>query len=161
VPHEDNEQDGRIFGNQLSRPPVYVFIEAIKGDKNMTEYYPGRLGWFPVLPIREEIATPSEFNAQGKTFVRTQIPLSPRFVASNYRVQGRSMQKIILDLPPRPPTGRLDLQNRYIMLSARTELAIGRVNPTPRSDSDRDFPYRVEFGLEDLVLRPGSDRTRS
>ena len=73
---------------KLSRPPVSVFVEAINGDKNMTEYYPARPGWFPVFPLTEEMATPSELNALEKTFVQTQIPLSPGFAASDYRVQG-------------------------------------------------------------------------
>ena len=32
-----------------------------------------------------------------------------------------------------------------------TGLATGRVNLMPQSDSNRDFSYQVEFGLEDLV----------
>jgi hypothetical protein len=74
VPHEDDEQGWQNIRKlivKLSRPPVCVFVEAINGVKNMTEYYPGRLRWFPVLPITEEMATPSEFNAAEKTFVRT------------------------------------------------------------------------------------------
>jgi hypothetical protein len=78
------------------------------------------------FPIMEEMAIPSEFNAQEKTFVRTQIPFSPGFAASDYRVQGRGMQKkFILDLR-RPPTGRLDLQNIYVMLSRRRNVKIWR-----------------------------------
>jgi hypothetical protein len=86
-----------------------MFVEAKNADKNMTESYPRRPGWFLVFPIMEEIATPNEFDAQEKTFVRTQIRRSPEFVASDYRVQGRGMQKtIILDLR-QPSTERVDL----------------------------------------------------
>ena len=67
---------------KLSQLLVCVFVEAIlNGDKNIMEYYLARPGWFPVFPLTEEMATPSELNAPEKTFGWTQIPLSPGFAA--------------------------------------------------------------------------------
>ena len=162
VPHEDDEQGWQNIRKpivKLSRPPICVFVEAINGDKNMTEYYPGRPGWFPVFPITEEMATPSEFNAEEKTFVRTQIPLSPGFAASDYRVQGRGMQrKFILDLR-RPPTGRLDLQNIYVMLSRMAkweDLAILR----PYQEDIFDVPPDPHYLNYDRYLKEQDRHTK-
>ena len=45
-----------------------------------------------------------------------QIPLTLGFSHSDFRVQGNGLTNAILDMK-RPPTGRLGLENVYVMLS--------------------------------------------
>lgn len=51
----------------------------------------------------------------GKTFTRTQIPLTHAFALSDHKVQGKGLAKSILDLQ-KPPTGQCALENWYSML---------------------------------------------
>src|SRR5271169_4026737 len=103
MPHEDDEQGWQNIRKpivKLSRPPICVFVEAINGDKNMTEYYPGR-----------------------------------------------------------PPTGRLDLQNIYVMLSTMAkweDLAILR----PYQENIFDVPPDPHYLNYDRYLKEQDKETK-
>ena len=125
VPHPEDHQGWNEIHKQivkLSRPPICVFAELSGTDHSIGEYLPGQPGWFPVMCIKEWMTAPKDFQAgKNKTFYRTQIPLTPAFSMSDYKVQGRGFNmKFIIDLC-RPPDRRLALQNIYVMLSRMTK----------------------------------------
>jgi len=86
------------------------------------------------MPVKQTILIPKEFGGESastqdkKTFDRIQIPLTPGFSMSDFRVQGNGLNKGIFDLK-KPPSGCLRCQNIYVMLSRVTnweDLAILR-----------------------------------
>ena len=88
-------------------------------------------GWFALEPITERIKAPKEWGTT-KLFERTQTPLVPRFAKSDYKVnielygalthkvQGSTMESGFIADIARPPTGRMGLQNLYVILSRAT-----------------------------------------
>jgi PIF1-like helicase len=163
IPDPEDEEGWNNIENpivKLGCPPICVFVELLNGNGDIEEYYPGKRGWFPLLPIKEEIVTPPEFHAHERTFVRTQIPSTPGFSMSDYRVQGRGIsRKFILDLR-RPPTGRLDLQNIYVMLSRMVnweDLAILR----PYQDDIFDIPVNTKYVDYEKYLKERDRETRN
>ena len=47
---------------------------------------------------------------------RTQFPLTPAYACTAYKVQGKTLNKVIIDLKY-PPTGKLDRAYAYVALS--------------------------------------------
>jgi ATP-dependent exoDNAse (exonuclease V) alpha subunit len=98
-----------------------------------------------VVPI---FPTTSRFEytpTAGKMFwvSRTQLPLLPAYAFTDYKAQGRSLKKVIIDL-----NGAMPLQSVYVMLSRATSLSSMAVlrNFNPRtlySNLSQDF--RDEF----------------
>ncbi|EGO28390.1 hypothetical protein SERLADRAFT_346323, partial [Serpula lacrymans var. lacrymans S7.9] len=76
----------------------------------------------PIIPSTTQFKyTPTLTGiASGKSYsiVCTQLPLLPAYAYTDYKVQGQSLKKVILDL-----TGCRSLQSVYIMLSCATSLA--------------------------------------
>lgn len=74
------------------------------------------------MPMKQTITIPKEFGGESAstydktTFNRIQIPLTSGFSMSDFRVQGSGLKKGIFDLK-KPPSGRMALQNIYVMLS--------------------------------------------
>jgi hypothetical protein len=133
VPHPDDDEGWRRMRNQivkLSRPPICVFIEVIDGKKSYTKYTANDRNWFPLMPIKEQMKAPKEWGTE-KSFERTQVPLMSSFAMSDYKVmyvkndtdvkvQGQGFRnKFIVDIR-KPPTGRLGLENLYVILSRAT-----------------------------------------
>lgn len=109
---------------RLSQPPLCVFVEPIAKEPYDPPYHPEHPTWFPLFPVHNEIPTPRSFGAveEEKKFTRTQIPLLLAFAICDYRVQGKTLnRKFIIDLH-KPPTGKLDIQNIYVMLSRAVSL---------------------------------------
>ena len=118
VPHPDDHQGWSRINDaivKLSQPPLCVYVEVLEEESDIGEYYPGKPGWFPIMRKKAIVKTPKEFGTPV-SFSRTQIPLTPAFAMSDYRVQGRGLNTFIVDLQ-RPPTGSLKLENIYVMLS--------------------------------------------
>jgi hypothetical protein len=162
VPYADNAEAWENIRKpivKLPKPPICVFVEIPNGKRDVGEYYEGKPGWFPLMPVKEDMATPNEFKATEKNFTRAQMPLTSGFAASDYRVQGRGMQgKFILDLR-RPPTGRLDLQNIYVMLSRMSkweDLAILR----PYQEDIFDIPPDPHYFDHDRYLKQQDQMTK-
>jgi hypothetical protein len=105
-------------GNQLP-PTITVFVDIVPISAPPMEfnYNPHHPTWFPIFPVRQRVKIPREFCVPDvTTFHRTQIPLTLAFSASDFRVQGAGLANAILDMK-RPPTGRIGLENIYVMLS--------------------------------------------
>jgi hypothetical protein len=131
VPHPDDDRGWSQMQKQivkLSRPPICVFVEVVDGKKSYRKYT--ETNWFPLMPIKEQIKAPKEWGTE-KHFDRTQIPLISSFAMSDYKViemqkssnekvQGQGFRKkFIVDIR-KPPTGRLGLENLYVILSRAT-----------------------------------------
>ncbi|KIL66493.1 hypothetical protein M378DRAFT_54183, partial [Amanita muscaria Koide BX008] len=50
------------------------------------------------------------------TISRRQLPLTPAYAFTDYRAQGQTLPRVIVDLG-RPPTGKLTPFNAYVALS--------------------------------------------
>jgi ATP-dependent exoDNAse (exonuclease V) alpha subunit len=68
----------------------------------------------------QRVNLPKDPGSGGKTFTRTQIPLTYAFALSDHKVQGKGLAKSILDLQ-KPPTGHFAVENYYTMLSRTSE----------------------------------------
>jgi hypothetical protein len=104
---------------QLARPPICVFVEPTDyTHRHQINYHKTHPGWFPVMTIKEKVKSPKEFGTEA-LFSRTQTPLTSAFALSDYRVQSQSLNLFIPDLK-KPPTGKLHLENIYVILSRAT-----------------------------------------
>jgi len=133
---------------KLGLPPMCVFVEPISKRSYCPQYHPVQPTWFPIFPITTELETPLQFQAREDKFTRTQIPLLLAFAVSDFRVQGKTIKgKFLLDLY-RPPTGNLDLQNIYVMLSRMVNLEDMAILRQPQSNFFDKSPDPAFFEYE-------------
>src|SRR5271170_3016672 len=124
VPHPLDHQGWQEIQHnavvKLSRPPITVFVDIVPISTEPPiefNYHPRHPTWFPIFPVRQLVKVPREFSRpNATTFHRTQTPLTLAFSASDFRVQGAGLANAILDMK-KPPTGRIGLENIYVMLS--------------------------------------------
>lgn len=96
----------------LQRPPQYVLV------KFPHTRIPSLQGLEPnVVPIKP--ITKSFRVKMGSDFIsvsRTQLPLTPAYAFTDYRVQGQTIRPVIIDIG-HPPSGELTPFNVYVALS--------------------------------------------
>jgi hypothetical protein len=121
IPHPSDHNGWQQISNkrivQLLRPPICVFVEPTEKTTHSDEinYYKSNSRWFPIMTIKEKVKLPKELGTE-KSFFRIQIPLTSAFALSDYRVQSQGLKTFIPDLK-KPPTGKLRLENLYVILS--------------------------------------------
>ncbi|EGN92826.1 hypothetical protein SERLA73DRAFT_65124, partial [Serpula lacrymans var. lacrymans S7.3] len=123
----------KIEGANLQSPSLPIDVVPILPS-------PTRFTYSPKITAEEHA---SHTSAKSCNIVRTQLPLLPAYAYTNYKVQGRSLKKVILDL-----AGCRFLQNVYVMLSHATSLAgvaILRTFKSVRTNQHIGQEFREEF----------------
>jgi hypothetical protein len=161
VPHPNDIEGWRQMDDQvvrLSRPPICVFVETMETNDRIREFHPGKPQWFPIMTRTQRVQLPKD-SGVGKTFIRTQIPLTHAFALSDHKVQGKGLPISILDLQ-KPPSGRFALENFYTMTS-RTSVWINMAILRPFNDDI--FYTKPDERLQkyDVYLREQNDKTES
>jgi hypothetical protein len=127
-------------------------------NDRIREFHPGKPQWFPIMTRTQRVQLPKD-SGVGKTFIRTQIPLTHAFALSDHKVQGKGLPISILDLQ-KPPSGRFALENFYTMTS-RTSVWINMAILRPFNDDI--FYTKPDERLQkyDVYLREQNDKTES
>ncbi|KAK7038369.1 PIF1-like helicase-domain-containing protein [Favolaschia claudopus] len=100
--HYTIDEKGRRFADC-----AYVEIP----DSNIAMHPKGK-DWVPIIPM------PSKFEYEGSFRIgRKQLPLLPAYAYTDYKSQGKSLKKVIVDLK-----GAKSLQSLYVMISRATSL---------------------------------------
>ena len=102
----------------LKKPPKYVVVELSGGSCGTYGSLPEN--HVPVYPIKRACVR-TIWQHQGdkllKRFQRFQLPLTPAFAFTDYKCQGRTLQKTIVDL-----AGGCSTVGAYVMLSRAQRL---------------------------------------
>jgi len=171
VPHPGDEKAWLAIDREqiimLSQPPICVWVVPTNTENFFNpfkDHFNGdesRGNWFPILPVKSQVDLKSSSKILSRTkFYRTQIPLTPGFAASDHRVQGMGLRNYIMDLK-KPPSGRLGLQNIYVMLSRASswdDFAILRPFEDKIFQTQLD-PYLEKYNQE-MIKRDESTRLK-
>ncbi|QRV90748.1 Helitron helicase-like domain at N-terminus [Ceratobasidium sp. AG-Ba] len=98
---------------KLNYPPECVLVKLAR-----TKAQPiGELeqGVIPIVPMQRGYQITLE-GGNRKGVVRRQLPMTPAYAFTDYRSQGQTISKVIVDIA-RPPTGSLTPFNAYVALS--------------------------------------------
>lgn len=117
---------------------AYVLIE---GSNIQVPGLP--IGIVPILPVNTSFKYSSKDNDSSYTFSRTQLPIVPAYAFTDYKSQGRTLAKAIIDI-----AGCLLLQSLYVMLSrvgSLDDVAILRFFPQSKIYTRLSLAFRNEF----------------
>jgi ATP-dependent exoDNAse (exonuclease V) alpha subunit len=100
------------FERKLQFPPACVLVKL---DRMRVHHF-GSLSEnvVPVFPAESKIRL--QLSTKTVTVTRRQLPLTPAYAFTDYRAQGQTLERVIVDLG-RPPTGKLTPFNAYVALS--------------------------------------------
>ena len=71
-------------------------------------------GVVPIVPLTRKFTI--EVKKNKRTITRRQIPIVGAYAFTDYRSQGQTIPRLIVDLAP-PPTGKLTQFNVYVAMS--------------------------------------------
>ena len=111
-------------------------------------------GVIPIFPAKSSMQI--TLAKKGKTVTRFQYPVTAAYSFTNYRSQGQTIPRVIVDIAF-PPSGKLSLFNLYVALSRSS----GRETIRLLRDFDDDIfleVHKPELTLEDERL-DGLDST--
>lgn len=117
---------------------AYVLIE---GSNIQVPGLP--IGIVPILPVNTSFKYTSSDNTNSYTFRRTQLPIVPAYAFTDYKSQGRTLAKAIIDI-----AGCLTLQSLYVMLSrvgSLEDVAVLRFFPQSKIYTRLSLAFRNEF----------------
>lgn len=96
--------------------PACVFVKLDQGDRIQLQGLPaGVVPIFPALQVIRISKTKKE--KSGFTVTRKQFSLTPAYAFTDYRAQGQTLEKVIVDIYPPPTGGSLTNFNIYVALS--------------------------------------------
>ena len=114
-PDDNVNVDVSVGPNQLirlSRPPECVLVRLLRHEMRHTPLHGLESDVLPVFPITRNVSL-----VGVGSFARTQLPLVPAFAVTDFKVQGKTYgDGLVVDLT-KPPTGRLNTQSPYVLLS--------------------------------------------
>jgi hypothetical protein len=70
----------------------------------------------PIIPLEQNFKVPQNGKSKAKTATRRQLPITSAYAFTDYRSQGQTIKRVIVDIG-RPPYGRLTPFNAYVVLS--------------------------------------------
>ena len=105
-------------------------------------------GVIPIFPAKSSMQI--SLQKKPKTVTRGQYPITAAYCFTDYRSQGQTIPRVIVDIAS-PPTGKLSLFNLYVALSRSFGREITRL---PREFDDMIFleAHEPELVLEDERL---------
>ncbi|SRR6266404_3395225 len=96
----------------LSKPPVFALVKL---QSTKSGELPGLgEGVIPITPIERSFTIIDR--KEKKTVSRKQLPLTPAYAFTDYRSQGQTIDKAIIDIAT-PPSGGITAFNIYVALS--------------------------------------------
>ena len=109
----------------LKEMPKYLLVKKINNNSNNNlkfDHLP--IDLIPIFPQTVTFAVKPKCAALGTKSVsvrRTQFPLTPAYALTAYKAQGKTLNKVIIDLT-KPPSGKLDFAYAYVALSRAKSL---------------------------------------
>jgi len=98
---------------KLCYPPAYVLVHLYRTKAQTLEGLDD--GVVPLAPLMKPF-TIRMSDGKTKTISRTQLPITPAYAFTDYRSQGQTLERCIIDIG-KPPTGELTPFNVYVALS--------------------------------------------
>ncbi|KAI0263902.1 hypothetical protein BC834DRAFT_884505 [Gloeopeniophorella convolvens] len=118
VVHEDEdvpEEDKEVV---LNRPPAYILVKLERTRAPQLKGLGNNV--VPIVPLQRKFDITMSDNTgrkKRKTVTRRQLPITAAYTFTDYRVQGQTIPKVVVDIAP-PPTGsNLSMYNMYVALS--------------------------------------------
>jgi hypothetical protein len=109
----------------LKEMPKYLLVKKVLNIQNTHLNFTNlNQDLIPILPLTVSISVKPKCAALGTKSVsvrRTQFPLTPAYALTAYKAQGKTLNKVIIDLT-QPPTGKLDFAYAYVALSRAKSL---------------------------------------
>lgn len=110
-PREDSDTTGAEV--KLQYPPACVLVKLHKTKAKQLEGLEDRV--LPIVPMEAKYDLP-QLDNKTKRVTRRQLPITSAYAFTDYRSQGQTIKKVIVDIG-RPPSGALTPFNVYVALS--------------------------------------------
>ena len=105
--------------------------------------------FIPLFPREETFSINPKIPELGTRSVeirRKQFPITPAYAFTAYKAQGKTLDKVIIDLS-RPPTGSLDSAYAYVSLS-RSKTLSGIAILREFNEQILNMKYSLEYNAE-------------
>lgn len=116
--HPDETVDAREPVIRLKHPPSYILVKLHRTRASRLEGLDEHV--IPVEPMTMTMQISIATSSGGKTVQRSvrrkQYPMMAAYTFTDYRSQGQTIPKVIVDIHT-PPGGKLTLFNLYVALS--------------------------------------------
>ena len=129
--------------NVLSKLPTFLKMELVKPRKNKIILDNLNVNVYPIFPDKSpsfQVKIPN--TKKSHSIIRKQFPLTPTFAITAHKAQGKTIDKIIIDLAD-APTGHTDGPYAYVCLS--------------RARSLNDILFLRQFNIKVLQYKRSND----
>ncbi len=140
--------------NNITSQPKFILVKLLNNSTNKSIIFENlQNDLFYLEPITKSFnVLTSKHSTKTISIKRTQYPLSPSFAMTSHKLQGKTVEKLIVDLS-KPPTGHLDFAYAYVALSrVKTINDLLILRPFDKSILNVKIPIDLEEEMERMKL---------